>query len=80
MTRTGLSLVSRTRTEPLTDAETVRLGRRFHESGTSSHVSFPDDTPTVVVTVWDFTGLLPVDLLSAVEGVIGPFETAPVQV
>lgn len=77
--RSGVSLVSRARTEPLTNAETVRLGRRLVESGISQHVSYPDDTPTVVVEVWDFEGSLPTDLASAVEAVIGAFDTAPVQ-
>ena len=75
--RSGVSLVSQARTEPLTNAETVRLGRRFVESGISRHVSYPDDTPTVVVEVWDFEGSLPADLARDVEAVIGAFDTGP---
>ena len=68
-----LRLVARTRTGRLTDRETVRLGRIVHKS-VQRNTAFPEDTPTVVVVVRDFTGMLSADAASKIQEVIGEFD------
>ena len=48
-----LVLTSLSRSERLTDAETVRIGRLLLHFLPTNHVSYPDDTPTVVVIAHD---------------------------
>jgi hypothetical protein len=49
-----LRLVSRGRTERLTDAETVAIGRALVDSSANAHISYPDDSGTAVVVVHEF--------------------------
>jgi hypothetical protein len=79
MAKSGLQIVSHGRTAPLTNAETVRLGRRLHKLLGVSHVSYPAETPTVVVEVWDFHGSLPAEAMSAIEALIGTFDVSHVE-
>jgi hypothetical protein len=70
--------VSRGRQKPLTDAETVRLGRRLVSRLGVEHVSYPDGEPFVVVQIWGTTDALPEQASAAIEEVIGPFDVVVV--
>ncbi|HEY8112532.1 MAG TPA: hypothetical protein VII16_06650 [Actinomycetes bacterium] len=69
-----LTLVSRGRSQPLTDAETVWLGRILTRTLAVHQVSYPWDTPTVIVQLHDFAGPLPEGVVEKVAAVIGPFD------
>lgn len=79
MVKSGLQIISHSRHEPLTSAETVRLGRRLIKLLGSHHISYPTQTPTVVVQVWGFDGSLPPEAASSIEEVIGTFDLSPVE-
>lgn len=79
MPRSGLHIVSANRHERLTNAETVRLGRRLHELLGVDHVSYPDDAPTVVVDIWDYAGALSPDAATSIEEVIGALDLSSVE-
>ena len=66
--------MSRRRREPLTDAETVQLGRRLVRHLGVEHVSYPDPEPFVVVQIWGTHEALPEVAEAAIEKVIGPFD------
>lgn len=67
-------MVSRGRQEPLTDEETVSLGRRLVSRLGVQHVSYPHGEPFVVVHIWGTTDALPEHAAAAIEDVIGPFD------
>ena len=79
MTKSGLQAVSRARQDPLTDAETVRLGRRLARLVGVEHVSYPDGTTSVVVQIWGAREPLPEEAAAAIEDVIGPFDVFVVE-
>ena len=79
MARSGLKVVSRSRQEPLTDAETVRLGRHLVRLLGVEHLSYPDGQRTAVVQIWGFRDSLPQDAVAAIEAVIGPFDVTSVE-
>jgi hypothetical protein len=62
MARSGLQAVSRGRQDPLTDAETVRLARALLRLLGIEHVSYPDDTTSVVVQIWGTSTPLPEEI------------------
>jgi hypothetical protein len=72
--KSGLKVVSRGRRDPLTDAETVRLGRRLVRLLGVEHVSYPDDATPVVVQTWDAREPLSQEAAAAIEDVLGPFD------
>lgn len=78
MAKVGLKVVSRGRREPLTNAETVRLGRRLASLLDVKHVSYPDGAPTVVVEIWGAREPLPHEATTVIEDVIGPFDASAV--
>jgi hypothetical protein len=69
----GLLLVPR-QGGRLTNAETVRLGRVLMRHLPTSHVSYPDDSPTVTVQVHGFSGDLSDEVAGKVAEIIGDFE------
>jgi hypothetical protein len=77
--KSGLKAVSRARHDPLTDAETVRLGRRLVGLLGVEHVSYPDDATCVEVVIWDAQGPLSNEAAAAIEAVIGPFDVSVVE-
>ena len=79
MAKSGLQAVSRARLDPLTDAETVRLGRRLVRLLGIEHVSYPDGTTSVVVQLWGASEPLPKEAAAAIEDVIGPFDVFVVE-
>jgi hypothetical protein len=70
----ALRLVPNTRTEPITNAETVRIGRWIHQS-TGCATNYPPDL--VEVRVVGRTDPLPGALVEKIESVIGPFDQVP---
>jgi hypothetical protein len=78
MAKSGLQAVSRGRHEPLTDAETVGLGRRLVSLLGVKHVSYPDDATPVVVQIWDAQEPLSEEAADAIADVIGPFDVSVV--
>ena len=71
----GLRLVSRARVDPLTNAETVRIGRVLTRTLPTSHISYPNDSPTVTVQVHGFSGDLSDEVAGKVAEIIGDFDT-----
>lgn len=71
-----LRLTSRERTDRLTDAETVRLGRLLTHSLPADHVWLPDDSDTVVVIAGNQWEPLAPGVRAAVAEVIGEFDEA----
>jgi hypothetical protein len=71
--------VSRGRRHPLTDAETVHLGRRLALLLGVEHVSFSDDTTCVAVQIWGVSEPLSHEAAVAIEEVIGPFDISVVE-
>ena len=76
MARSWLRVVSRGRQEPLTDAETVRLGRRLVALLGVEHVSYPDGHPTTVVEIWGAREPLRQEATDTIEAVIGPIDVS----
>ena len=76
MSKSGLQIMSHSRQEPLTNAETVRLGRRLIKLLGSHHISYPNETPTVVVQVWNYHGSLPPEAARSIEEVIDTFDVS----
>ena len=79
MPKSGLQITSHSRREPLTNAETVRLGRRLYKLLGEHPISYPNETPTVVVQVWNFHGSLPPEAARSIEEVIGTFDVSFVE-
>ena len=79
MARSGLQAVAHARQAPLTEAETVRLGRRLVRLLGVEHVSYPDGTTSVVVQIWGAREPLPEEAAAAIEDVIGPFDVFVVE-
>jgi hypothetical protein len=77
--KSGLQAVSRVRHDPITDAESVRLGRRLVKLLGVEHVSYPEGTSPVVVLMWGAREPLPDEALVAIEDVIGPFDLLVVE-
>jgi hypothetical protein len=77
--KSGLRAVSRGRRDPLTDAETVHLGRRLVRLLGIEHVTYPDDATRVVVQIWDALEPLSEEAAAAIEDVIGPFDVFVVE-
>jgi hypothetical protein len=50
--KSGLQAVSRERHDPITDAESVRLGHRLVRLLGVEHVSCPERASPVVVEIW----------------------------
>ena len=69
-----LLLISRTRVDPLSDAETFRLGRALVAVSGRSHVSFPDGTPTTVAVVHQYEGQMSVAARRRVADILGEFD------
>jgi hypothetical protein len=69
-----LWLIARGRTNRLTDAETVVLGRVLVGDSATSHVWFPSDTLRPTVVVRDCGGELPPDSLARARKVLGEFD------
>jgi hypothetical protein len=55
------------------------LGRRLHELLNVDHVSYPDETPTVVVNIWGVGSAMSPQVQASIEAVIGPFDVALVE-
>jgi len=69
-------LIARHRTERLTDAETVRLGRQRIGASSTSRVSYPDGVPTATAVVRDYTRDLSARAYARAEEVLGEFDVA----
>lgn len=69
-----LRLTSKERTQRLTDAETVKLGRLLTHFLPTDHVWYPEDTDTVVVVARDQSEPLAPPVHAAVAEILGDFE------
>lgn len=69
-----LRLTSRTRTERLSNDETVKLGRLLTHALPAVHVWFPEDTETVCVVARDQTSALAPGLRPLVTAFLGDFD------
>jgi len=65
-----LWLISHERSDKLTDAETVRLGRQLIESSASARVSYPESSKATAI-VHDFTGSLSPKALARASEIFG---------
>lgn len=70
-----LRLVSKVRTDRLSQAEMKQLLRAITQSLTADYVRFPHREPTVVVEIVGYTGDLPREVRDFVETVIGDFQS-----
>jgi hypothetical protein len=72
---TDFRIVSLTRAVPLTNAETVTLGRVLVESSETAQISFPDmdSTPTAMAVVHDYSGDLSAVARRRLQDILGEF-------
>ena len=68
-----LWLIANQRTEEISDAETVRLGRVLVGSSARAHVWYPRDEATAIVVVKDYTGELLPRAASVLSEVLGAY-------
>lgn len=69
-----LRLASRLRRAPLSNAETVKIGRLLVEALPASHISYPDEPGTVTIVVHGFAGPLPEQVSTKLTEFIGAFD------
>ena len=69
-----LWLIARDRTDRLTDAETVRLGRVLVRVSETSRIWFPPEAPTATVVVRDGLNELSDAARGRVHEILGPFD------
>jgi len=70
----SLRLIPRDRNRPISDAETVRLGRLLTCELSVRHVGYPDDPSGPVVVIKDHGSVLTPQLAEKVELIIGEFD------
>ncbi|MDA8047564.1 MAG: hypothetical protein M0Z30_20420 [Actinomycetota bacterium] len=66
-----LWLIAEQRSEELTNAETIRLGRGLVRSSGRGHVWYPPDEPTSTVVITDYTGELSAKAVALLSEVLG---------
>ena len=70
----SLRITAGNHNEPLSDAETVRLGRLLTRELSVQHVGFPVDSSGIVIVIHSHDSVLAPELADKVERIIGKFD------